>query len=278
MNKITITTPELKGIVQRTNTDPFALQTLTENDLATISAAMVEVDRATLAFGKQQSQYMDRIMTLSSLSPMRNLRQILAEIEKKRQALKEAEIKIRRLIIDHKEKSEQIISVTDEHANARLKIDLDEIEGNIASTRLYFEGALKQIYAYQAAYDEIKNTYNLDKWDESDFEKAEERHHIMKAFEQASAVFQATGTIDAGNHEYFRQVGVHPMTAQCDLMRYFSAVDAQIKEGAAPDITSFNRFLLDMADRHKGCSQKMVEAKGMLSGAFDKAMYRSDKE
>ena len=253
------------------------LQTLKSEDLAVISAKMVEVDRATRAFGKTQSQYMDRIMTLTSLSPMRNLRQILAEIEKRRSALREAEVGYMRQKLKHEQLQKQLTAETDPDKQAELKIDLYEIEGQLSASMLYVEGALKQIYAYQSAYDEIRQTYDIDNWDEKDFEAAEERHHIMKAFEQSSAVFQATGTIDAGNHEYFRQIGVHPMTAQIDLMRYFAAIDEQIKNGVAPNIDSFNQFLLDMADRHAGCSQKMIAAKGLLTGAFEKALYKEGK-
>lgn len=276
MNEL-ITKPDLSAIVMRTNPNTFGLQTLTQADLANIAENMSEIDRATLSFGKSQSQYMDRIMTVSNHEPMRNLRQILAEIERIRGALKEAEIGLRRQVLKHKQKTSELTKATDEDSITVLQIDLDEIEGNVASSRLYFEGALKQLYAYQAAYDEIRKTYGIDQWDEKDFEAAEERHHIMKAFEQASAVFQATGTIDAGNHEYFRQIGVHPLTAQVDLAVYFTNLNKQIEAGQVPDITSFNQFLYDMAERHKGCSQKMIEAKGMLSGAFDKAMYRSNK-
>lgn len=254
------------------------LKTLEESDLSAISAGMVEVDRATASFGKTQSQYMDRIMTLTSLSPMRNLRQILAEIEKRRSALREAEIKFMRQKLKYEQTKKLLTNETDPDRIAELKIDQYEIEGQLSASMLYVEGALKTIYAYQAAYDEIRQTYGIDNWDELDFEKAEERHHIMKAFEQASAVFQATGTIDAGNHEYFRQIGVHPMTAQVDLATYFRKVDEQIQKGEAPNIDSFNEFLMQMAERHKGCSQRMIAAKGMLTGAFEKALYKEGKK
>jgi hypothetical protein len=49
-----------------------------------------EITRATSLFGKTQSQFMDNTMTVSHMTPLRNARQILAEMERTRNALKEA--------------------------------------------------------------------------------------------------------------------------------------------------------------------------------------------
>ena len=68
------------------------LPTITPKKLAKISERMVEIDRANLTAGKRNTQTTTQLMTLTMLtdSPYRRLRQILAQIEKKRGALEEA--------------------------------------------------------------------------------------------------------------------------------------------------------------------------------------------
>ena len=64
------------------------LKILNKNQLQTMADSMNEIDRATTAYGRTQSSYMDYLMTVSAFTPARNARQILAEIERRRQALK----------------------------------------------------------------------------------------------------------------------------------------------------------------------------------------------
>ena len=56
--------------------------------LQLIEENLPEIKRATSLFNKRQSQFMDNMMTASKLTPLRNLRQILAEIEKAKNAYK----------------------------------------------------------------------------------------------------------------------------------------------------------------------------------------------
>ena len=65
------------------------LKILSTNQLAEISENISEINRATTPFGRSQSGYMNYMMTVSAYTPVRNARQILAEIESRRQALKE---------------------------------------------------------------------------------------------------------------------------------------------------------------------------------------------
>jgi hypothetical protein len=229
---------------------------------------MPEIDRATTAFGKHQSQFMNFIMTVSALTPERNMRQILAEIERKREALRENESKIKHQIIEHEEKRFELQRLIDRLAGlhetdeeylplqfkiAHLKVDIEKIESDLASARLYYEAALKDVYSYQQAYNEIAEKYDMKNWDEEDFEQNEERYHIMKAFEQAFSFALQYGFIDAGNQEYFKQLGINPIQAQVDIMTYVQDVQATLSENqnANIGIESFHNFLRSMADNTK---------------------------
>ena len=58
-----------------------------------VNKNLPEVARATSLFNKSQSQFMDNMLTVSHLTPVRNLRQILAEINKSSSALRESHFK-----------------------------------------------------------------------------------------------------------------------------------------------------------------------------------------
>lgn len=281
-----------KIITRAVDEKEFKMITMTPQMLEHLGNQMLEVNRATNAFGKTQSQFMNNVMTVSAHSPIRNLRQILAEVERRRQALKENTYKIKKQMIDKMEITENIsklISEDNEDKNkykiARLQIKLEEIESGILDARLYIEGALKTIYSYMQAYDDIKKAHNVpDNWDEKTFEEAEEHYHITKAFEQAHADVLATGRITQGNHEYFRQCGINPQNAQNDLLTYMSYEQDKMNKLATEKgetlntmnigIDSFADFLQNMAAKYKGNSGRMLEIKGIdPAGHYGEALF-----
>lgn len=273
--------------------EAFALKTITPEHLAEMAKNMPEIDRATTSFGKHQSQFMNFIMTVSALTPERNMRQILAEIERKREALRENESKIKHQIIEHEEKRFELNQLLDKLADvdpaqedylmlqfkiAHLKVDIEKMESDLASARLYYESALKDVYSYQQAYNEISEKYGMENWDEEDFERNEERYHIMKAFEQAFSFALQYGFIDAGNQEYFKQLGINPIQAQADIMGYVQETQNVISSthNANIGIESFHNFLRSMADKYQGCSKAVLEVKGINpKGYYENTVYKA---
>lgn len=290
--------PEMKSILSRgyiSGEEAFQLKTITQEHLAEMAKNMPEIDRATTAFGKHQSQFMNFIMTVSALTPERNMRQILAEIERKREALRENESKIKHQIIEHEEKRFELQRLIDRLAGlhetdeeylplqfkiAHLKVDIEKIESDLASARLYYEAALKDVYSYQQAYNDISEKYDLANWDEEDFERNEERYHIMKAFEQAFSFALQYGFIDAGNQEYFKQLGINPIQAQADIMEYVGITQQLLTSNNNRNvgIESFHTFLKSMADKYEGCSKAVLEVKGINpKGYYENVVYKEDK-
>lgn len=272
----------VKIITRAADEDLFDFKTIKNTDIAQIATFMTEVNRATNAFGKSQSQFMNHLMTVSNNSPLRNLRQILSEIERKRQALKENTFKLKRDIVKLNQKKERLETISDKYEKILLQIDIEELESNITDARLYVEAAIKTILAYEGAYNDIKTKFDIGNWDEKDFELAEEEHHIKKAFEQAHADMIATGRINQGNHEYFRQVGINPQNALNDLVTYITKEDARMNEMVQlgdnnPNIgiQSFITFLNDMAEKYKGCSRKVLEIRGINpDGHYDQSLFK----
>ncbi len=175
--------------------------TIGDKELDQIVQKMPEINRATKAFGKQNSQVTGRLMSLTMLatSPFHRMKQCLAKIERKRGALKENIFKLRRdkIVLDQcldtrksiqddiKQKQSQLeisrIEVgSDEKVSVApspsyledtlkqlnyklqlLEIDIEEKVANITDSNIYVEAALKEIGQYQTAYEQIMKNHNI---------------------------------------------------------------------------------------------------------------------
>ncbi len=82
------------------------METITPAKLAKISRGMQEVNRACQIFGKKNTQTSSQLMTITMLNdaPYRRLRQCLAEIKAKSDALAESYFKIKKLKVEIKVK------------------------------------------------------------------------------------------------------------------------------------------------------------------------------
>jgi len=222
------------------------------------------IQEASSHFGKTQSQFMDNFLTLSHPTPLRNARQALAELNKSIAALKEAQYKLskKKLLIKRLEKD---LSVeTDDIKKEELQLEIDYESSNIATTMLYVEGAVRSVTNYTEQYKQIMKSAGYDEMSEADFEKEEERYHIMKAFDQAICAARAHGgLIDEGNHIYLSQIGVNGQMAQHFLNKFFEQERLVILNGGGLTSGFQRAFLKNMADHFAGCSNQMAEAKGM---------------
>jgi len=242
-----------------------------ETKLAKMAERMPEINRATNVFGKQNSQATSKLMSLNmiSQSPYRRLKQCLAQIERKRQALKENIFKLRkekitmdRLIYERddlvsklNDNSEQWTAEQKTYFRFDLEnkiIEIEEKVSNISDSNIYIEGALKEIGMYQDAYDEIKTSYNIpDNWDENDFEKCEVEEHVKTAFLHAIRDVEMTGRLNVGTHEYLEQYGVNPHAAYKLVIQYLDSVEKVTQAGNAPSVLMLYDFLDKMHEMFK---------------------------
>lgn len=212
-----------------------------DNKLAAIADRMPEINRATNAFGRKNSQTMGKMMTLNmiSFSPYSRIKQCLAQIENKRTALKEnifklqkEKIRLEKLVWQRDLYKAKMESETDPEVvmDYKFKIDLTDVDiqkksAGISDTTLYIEGCLKEIGMYQKTYEEIRKNNDIpEKWDEEDFEKGEIEHHLKTAFLHLIRDIQMTGRINVGTSEYLEQFGVNPQTAELLVNNYLQEI------------------------------------------------------
>jgi len=230
-----------------------------------ISEHLPVIDKSIENFGKTQSQFMDNMLTVSHPTPIRNVRQVLAEINKSLSALKSAEIKNRKKVNEIKRLERDLKEETDDLLKEKIDLEILEIENGLNEGKKYIGGAIRKINNYVNQYKTILASLGVSDFSEIDFEAEEEKYHIMKAFEQALCACRSRqGIVDEGNLIYLCQIGINGTSAQNDILKYFGKEQQDIKNGLEPSKEQELVFLNDMYLKYKGSAKRYSEQKGML--------------
>ena len=273
----------MNDLVEKRIEDPLDLMlrnqslvssTLTKESLMKIEQRMPEIVRATNTAGRRNTQTTSQLMTLnmSGDEPYRHLRQILAQIEKKRGALEESHFRVKKQIIKlrkYEKKIEQ--DPTDEYSI----VCRDEILTGLDRSKLYVEAAIKEIGMFQDAYDDIRESHNIpDNWDEIDAEKGEIKHHIKMGFRNGFQEIMSSGMIGRGTSEYLEQFGIHTQSARKHLSDYVQQNERLLDSGKEPTIEHFHKFLDAMADKYADAYQMNLKRIGLKKLIRDEWCYK----
>lgn len=258
--------------------DVIKFNTITDDKLKKISDKMLDIDRATRSFGKSNTQTTSKLMSLTMLSPAgtpyQQIKQILAQIERKRGAIKELHIKLRRYKVELQKLENRLANTEDVLDKEDIIIDIEEIISNIADSMLYLESSLKEIGQYQNTYDEIVKNNNIpENWDEVDMEKAEIEHHIKSAFRLGLRDLINHNSLGMGSLEYFEQYGINPLSANKLIRQYLNDQNNSINKGALPSYDDHMNFLDDMYKLHKDCYKDAMKRMGITNLLNEEFLY-----
>ena len=247
----TLFSGNFNAILTKANSpEAFEFKALDKRTLGEIAAFMPEVDRALASFNKKNSQTTSSLMTLTMLEsgPYRMLRQVLAQINNKRMAIKETYFRICEQVIEADELEAALGQKLHEKASIdfeaqRKRLRYFQLKSGIADAMDAYEAALKEIGHYQNAYRQImKNNGIPENWDEGDFEKAEIEHHVKSIFRNAIRD-RMQGTHNQGTMEYMEQFGINPVSGYKLVDEYLRDVREGMKgEGQLVDIASHYHF------------------------------------
>jgi hypothetical protein len=207
---------------------------------------------------------MDTLMTANKVTPLRSLRQILAEIRKSKLALDGVYFNIKKKQVWIRKYQARLDLETDADEMALLEVRIQEKRSQITNTMDYVEGAIRKIHAYVAQYKQILQASGKEAFSEEDFEKEEERYHIMTAFQQALCSARARGgQIDEGNYIYFHQIGINGTAAQVEINAYLQIEAKMLEDMEISTFANTLDWLEQMAEKYKGCSLAYATRKGM---------------
>ena len=275
MNNITHTNGKANNLIQANGEmNPLALLkessiNLPQKSLEKIANRLPELARALNTTGRRNTQTTSQLMTLNMAGdePYRHLRQILVQIEKKKTSLEELAFKYRKDEI----RKEKLLEKDDELA----RLSAQEIDCRMIRSRVYIEGAVKEIGMFQDVYDEIREAHGIpENWGELDREKGEIRHHIKMGFRMAFQEIMAHGMVGRGSAEYLEQFGVNPQGARKHLQDYIIANEEMLKNGQEPTIEHFHKFLDAMGDKYKDAHKANMKRIGIKNLIHDDFIFR----
>ena len=221
---------------------------------AKVSERLPEIDRATRAFDRQNSQTTINMMTLTMLnghSPMRMLRQITAEVEKRKLALSESQVK-------HAELRQEIMELEDRN-DAVSEAKLRHARHATIQMENKINGSIKDIATMIDAYDNIKANHGIEEWDEATFEAEEKRHHVRRGFELMYRNLMDGSRASTATIEYMTQYGVHPQVGLTEVSGYIQHTANRIANHDLPHSNDLEDFLDQMADKYCANADKTAE-------------------
>jgi hypothetical protein len=223
--------------------------------VARVTEKLPELAAKTKGVDRSNSQTTISMMSLTMLngqSPMRMLRQVLAEVDQRKQALAEAQLTHAKILNDiqdlHGKEQTPVVE-----AELRLKyVTQETLESKI-------NGAFKDIAALIDAYENIKAKHGIDDWDETTYEAEEKRHHIRRGFEFLYRNLIQVGRPQEVTIEYLQQYGVHVQVALGEVAGYIEVVNALIRAGERPTGAHAEDFFDQMATKYAPCADEASE-------------------
>ena len=210
-----------------------------------LNNCLPELTEKTRVFDRKNSQTSLVLMSLTMMtghSPFRMMRQVLAEIEKRRMALAEVQVSHAELV----EEINELEFKTDAVSQAKFRqksFNLDVMESKI-------NGSIKDIATLIDAYENIKSKNNINEWDETTFEAEEKKHHVRRGFELMYRNLLDGGRAQTATIEYTAQYGVHPQIALGEVSGYIQHASDAISKGNLLHANHLEDFLDEMADKY----------------------------
>ena len=227
--------------------------------------AIAKVQYTERIWDRSRSQWMLKHLVCSQADGWLRLRQIGAEMNRKRQALNEAKFGYLKSKVKIDIKREEMDEASP--ANCRLlEVEIMELESQMQEVLIKVEGALKEVQTLSDMHDSLKE--HLGEINEEEFEKAQTKAHIKRAMQQAIREVRECGRIRTGNQEYLEQSGVCVTHAFNLITNYLE------QEKEATNTTLLYSFLDSVAEELEPVADLQLEIFGFdkdinLSLTFD---------
>jgi hypothetical protein len=223
--------------------------------LAKVSENLPAISEKIKIFDRNNSQTTISLTTLTMLngqSPMRLLRQVMAEIDRRKMALAESQVNHAKLSLEI-ENLERAEPNRLNLAELRLKrINIDSMEGKI-------NGCIKDIATLIDAYENIKSKHGIVEWDEESFEAEEKKHHIRRGFELLYRNLIQNSRPHDSTIEYLQQYGVHIQAALVEVAGYIDSVNEKILKGQMIGGSDIEDFLDGISEKYKHFADETSE-------------------
>ena len=218
--------------------------------LKNIDKNMPMVQQACSNFHKSHSQFMGVILDVTAITPIRSIKHTLAEVDKTKNALQEAQIRMQKKSVELKMKQRELLECQDDLQREMLEVEILEIQTHSVNAQNSVQGAIRKLNFFINQYNSLLKHLGVDEITEEMYEREENRYHIMTAMKQALISARPRGgVVDEGNMIYIFDLGISGAQAQAEVFAYLNTENELMKEGKAPTHEMTMRWLEACADK-----------------------------
>ena len=208
-----------------------------------VDKALQNTNELQNVWNRSHSQWTWKHINLHYHGDVKNVRQIAAEMNRKKSALNEAKWKhVKNEIAIKKIEEKLLTEKLDYWKEIDLQIQLAEKREAMANGMVYIEGAMKDVLALNELYEQMKDKF--EGFTEDEFEREESKSHLKRSVVQCIRDVRQTGSITKGEQEYLEQIGVNPTKMLYLIREYIN------KEETKDDwsVTGLHKFVAGIVD------------------------------
>ena len=233
--------------------------------LTNINTSLPAIKKSSSNFYKSHSQFMGVMLDVTAITPIRSVKHTLAELDKTRMALEEAQLKMMKKDIELRQKEKKLADgeYKDQFERELLETEILEVKVNMNNIQNSVSGAIRKMNFFTNQYKSILKKLGKDDITEEEYEKEESRYHVMTCLKQALNAARARGgVIDEGNLIYLFDMGINSAQAQAEIYAYLKMENTLMEQGKAPTHEMTMQWLEACADKFSGDAEKFAERRG----------------
>ena len=251
-------------VIQKLSNSPLVKKEYKQM-LTNINTSLPAIKKSSSNFYKSHSQFMGVMLDVTAITPIRSVKHTLAELDKTRMALEEAQLKMMKKDIELRQKEKKMADgdYADDLERELLETEILEVKVNMNNIQNSVSGAIRKMNFFTNQYKSILKKLGKDDITEEEYEKEESRYHVMTCLKQALNAARARGgVIDEGNLIYLFDMGINSAQAQAEIYAYLEMENKLMKEGKAPTHEMTMQWLEACADKFSGEAEKFAERRG----------------
>lgn len=240
-------------------------KSLLSDNFRKVDQAIEDISHNFYVHNHSHTQFAWKFLTINHVSSSRNLRQVTAEINRKRQALIEAKYNYLEKMNEAKTLQLQLEKINgDDILRESLTIKKERIIHMAQLSLEPIEGAMKDILMLSRIYKDL--TKQIGEIDEERLEQLEIDYWIKRSFAQSLRDVREAGYISKGEQELLENIGFNPFFVQKLLLEFAQESRDRVS------IESEEIFLQKMSEQYSHICREHLERKGFVIEPLKEAL------
>jgi len=250
--------------------ESFGGKTLRENS-ELVDKVLVRSSELENIWNHSHTQWTWKHLNLNYHAPMKNLRQISAELASKKSALNESKWKTLETEMKIRKLEEKLQTTKVEYWDeVEMKIELAKLREHLAEGMTYIEGAMKDVLMLNQLLDQLQD--RVKDFSEIEVEKEETKSHLRRSIVQCIRDVRQHGSISKGEQEYVENIGVNPSKLQ-NIIRDYVETESQEESWDVQPLFEFVEKLADELINNCKVDEKLLSLQGFSNEPAEEYLY-----